>query len=179
MSAPDRAVLGHSENGIQMSEQLARNTIWGHVKSIQTCMMVTHDENDMRARPMRGIPRPEQNEIWFLTDSDSHADAAIQHSPGACLTFVDSKDNVFVSLSGRVSRVLDKVTIQELWNEEAGSYFTKGPEDPRVILLRFEPNSGEYWMAPSSPIVIAIKFLEAKILGERPRLGTAGRTRMP
>jgi general stress protein 26 len=142
-------------------------------------MMVTREENDMRARPMRGIPRPEQNEIWFFTDGDSHADAAIQHNPDACLTFVDIKDNVFVSLSGQVSRVLDKVTILELWNEEAGSYFTDGPDDPRVILLRFEPQFGEYWMAPSSPIVIAIKFLEAKILGGRPSLGTGGRTRLP
>jgi len=162
-----------------MSEQLSRKTIWGHVKSIQTCMMVTCDENGMRARPMRGIPRPEQNEIWFFTDGDNDADAAVRHNTGACLTFVDTKDNVFVSLSGHISRVLDKVTILELWNEEAGSYFSAGPDDPRVILLRFEPHSGAYWMAPSSPIVIAIKFLEAKILGERPSLGTGGRTRLP
>jgi general stress protein 26 len=162
-----------------MSEQLSRKTIWGHVKSIQTCMMVTHGESDIRARPMRGIPRPEQNEIWFFTDRDTHDDTGLRANPRACLTFVDSKDNVFVSLSGHVSRVSDKVTILELWNEEAGSYFSEGPDDRSVVLLRFEPHSGEYWMAPSSPIVIAIKFLEAKILGERPSLGTGGRARLP
>jgi general stress protein 26 len=142
-------------------------------------MMVTHDKTAIRARPMRGIPRPEQNEIWFFTNRDDHTGVAPEHNPGACLTFADTKDNVFVSLSGHVSRVLDKVTILELWNEEAGSYFSEGPDDPRVILLRFEPHSGEYWMAPSSPIVIAIKFLEAKLMGERPSLGTGGRARLP
>jgi general stress protein 26 len=128
---------------------------------------------------MRAMPRPEQNVIWFFGDSESHADAELRDNANVCLTFVDIRHNVYVSLSGRVSRVLDKAIINEAWDDEAGSYFKEGPDDPRVILLRFRPHTGEYWSAPSSPIVVAIKFLEAKIMGERPTLGTSGRTRLP
>jgi general stress protein 26 len=78
-----------------------------------------------------------------------------------------------------VTRVLDKAEINELWNEEVGSYFSDGPDDPRLIVLRFEPREAEYWTAPSSPIVIAIKFIQAKITGERPSLGSNGRTSLP
>jgi general stress protein 26 len=166
-------------DGIQMSETRARKLIWDHVKSIQTCMMVTRDTSDVRARPMRSMPRPEQNEIWFFADSENHSDEVLQRHPDVCLTYVDTRDNVYVSLSGRIARVVDQAAINEMWNEEAGSYFSKGPDDPRVILLRFEPHTGEYWTAPSGPIVLAIKFLEAAIMGERPTLGTTGRTPLP
>ena len=128
---------------------------------------------------MRGMSRPEQNEIWFFADSESHSDDVLQRHPAVCLTYVDTRDNVFVSLSGHIARVLDQAVIEEMWNEEAGSYFSKGPADPRVILLRFEPHAGEYWTAPSGPIVLAIKFLEAAIMGERPSLGTSGSTPLP
>jgi general stress protein 26 len=162
-----------------MSETRARKLIWDHVKSIKTCMMVTHDSTDARARPMRSMPRPEQNEIWFFADSESPSDDVLQRHPAVCLTYVDTRDNVYVSLSGSIARVLDPAAIKEVWNEEAASYFSKGPDDPRVILLRFEPHTGEYWTAPSGPIVLAIKFIEAAIMGERPNLGTSGRTPLP
>ena len=64
-----------------------------------------------------------------------------------------------------------------MWDEAAASYFTASPDDPRVVLLRFEPAMGEYWTAPSSEIVLAIKFLEAKLLGERPSLRARGARR--
>jgi general stress protein 26 len=171
-----------------MNNQATETLIWDHVQTIGTCMMVTSDENGVRAKPMRGIPRPEQNAIWFFADRASHMnerprdarprDARSPHDSDACLTFVDTRDNVFVSLSGRISHEPDTAIMHELWDDDTGTYFSDGPTDPRVILLRFEPDSGEYWVAPSSPIVIAIKFLEAKIMGERPNLGVSGRARL-
>jgi general stress protein 26 len=83
-----------------------------------------------------------------------------------------------VSVSGRITRILDRDPIQELWNDGAESYFPEGVDDPRLVLLRFDPVTGEYWESPSSPIVLAIKFLEAKITGERPNLGSNGQARL-
>jgi general stress protein 26 len=159
-----------------MSEE--RNLIWKHIRAIGTCMMATHDGEQVRSRPMRGIPRPEQNAIWFFADGESHTDGELRENPNACLAFADVKNNIYVSVTGTIVRVLEKSTILDLWDDEASSYFSKGPDDPRVVLLRFEPDTGEYWKAPSSPIVVAIKFLEAKIMGGRPDLGTSGRARL-
>jgi general stress protein 26 len=153
-------------------------TIWDHVQSIRTCMMVTLDGGDVRARPMRGIPRPDENLIWFFADRESEAVEGLQSDARACLTYVDSKDKVFVSLSGRISTVFDQEQIVSLWNEEAGSYFSNGPDDPRIMLLRFRPHTGEFWTSPSSAIVIAIKFIEAAITGDRPDLGESGKARL-
>ena len=116
---------------------------------------------------------------------DTHEDA--QRNPSICLTFTDVKDNVYVTLTGQISQVTEKNTITDLWDEQAEAYFQEGPDDPRVALLRFEPDTGELQTAPSHPIVLAIKFLEAKLFGERPTVGTkaaplchsAGRYREP
>jgi len=162
-----------------MSKQPERNQIWAYVQSIGVCMMVTHGDDGVRARPMRGISRPEQNAIWFFADRESHTHEDASRNPGVCLTFTDVKDNVYVTLSGQISPVTEKDTITDLWDDEAEAYFQVGPDDPRVSLLRFEPDTGEFWTAPSHPIVLAIKFLEAKLFGERPAVGTKGRTSLP
>ncbi|MCW3474893.1 pyridoxamine 5'-phosphate oxidase family protein [Limobrevibacterium gyesilva] len=157
-----------------MSTENPRNLIWKHIHGIGTCMMVTHDGEHVRARPMTGIVRPEQNVIWFFTDTQTSKDEELQRDPRASLTFADLRDQNFVSVSGRITRVLDKETISDLWDEGAEAYFPNGPDDPGVVLLKFVPEFGEYWDAPSSTIVMAIKFIEAHIMGERPDLGTSG-----
>ena len=157
-----------------MPNDMPRDLIWKHIRAIETCMMVTHADDNIRARPMRGIVRADQNTIWFFSDTDSHKDEDLRKDPRACLTFADTKSQSFVSVSGIIGRIRDHETISDLWNAGADAYFPSGPDDPRVVLLRFNPQTGEYWDAPSSPIVLAIRFLEAKITGERPNLGTSG-----
>ena len=92
-----------------MSKKPSREMIWNHVQAIGTCMMVTHDGDGIRARPMRGIPRAGQNAIWFFASKERHPDIGLHRD--ACLTYVSLKDNVFVSLSGTMARVFDVATI--------------------------------------------------------------------
>jgi general stress protein 26 len=160
-----------------MSES-PRTQIWRHVSGIRSCMMTTHDGDRIVARPMTGITRPEQNLIWFFTDNHSHKDDEVARDPRACLCYADIKSQTFVSLSGQITRVHDQEMINSLWTEGAAVYFPEGPVDPGIVLLKFVPEAGEYWDSPSSPIVLAIKFLEAKLTGERPELGGHGTTKL-
>lgn len=161
-----------------MSDPSTRDVIWKHIRAIRTCMMITHDGEHVRARPMRGIPRPDDNAIWFFSDVDTHKDDELRRNPDACLAFADPRGSTFVSVSGRITRVRERDAVRELWNDGAESYFPEGADDPRVVLLRFDPATGEYWDSPSSRIVLAIKFLEARITGERPNLGSNGHARL-
>ncbi len=153
-----------------MSDE-TRDLVWKHIKSIATCMMVTHDGERVVARPMRGIIRPEENAIWFFTDASTDKDSEISHDPRGCLTFADVHDQTYVCVSGHLHHMNDPARIRELWNEGADVYFPEGPDDPNVRLLRFTPEHGEYWDSPSSPIVLAIKFLQAKLSKEKPEMG--------
>lgn len=169
--------LRAAAKGKQMTIETPRNLIWKHIRAIGTCMMVTHDGNAIHARPMRGMARPEQNAIWFFTEAQSHADTEVERDSRACLTFSDVKSNTYVSVSGTMRAVRDPDRIADFWNDEADSYFSRGPDDPRATLLKFEPEDGQYWDCPSSTIVLAIKFIEAKIMGEHPSLGQSGKAR--
>ncbi len=162
-----------------MTQPTSRELIWKHVKSIGTCMMATtRSDGSVRARPMRGVSDKEANAIWFFTDREADKQEDVKRDPRACLTFADTHDQTYVSVSGRIALIDDRAQIAAHWNEGAEIYYPNGQNDNSVMLMKFTAESGEYWDAPSSPIVIAIKFLQAKVSGERPELGTQGAARL-
>ena len=162
-----------------MSDAKSHDFIWRMISEIGTCMMVTQNGNTPRARPMRGIARPEQNTVWFFTDVKAHAADEIVRHPRGCLAYADPTNQSFVSVSGQLSVVQDRKMIAELWTEGADAYFPAGKEDPNVQLLKFVAEAAEYWDSPSNPIVLAIQFLQAKITGTRPQLGVHDSVRLP
>jgi general stress protein 26 len=160
-------------------EQPTRELIWKHVKDIGTCMMVTtNPDGSVRARPMRGVADQQAGAIWFFSDKQTEKEEDVRRDPRACLTFADTHDQTYVSLSGRISLIHDREQIAAHWTEGAEIYYPNGKDDPEIVLMKFRAESGEYWDSPSSPIVIAIKFLQAKVSGERPELGTQGSARL-
>jgi general stress protein 26 len=162
-----------------MDQPTSRELIWKHIKHIGTCMMVTtKPDGGVRSRPMRGTPDDAAGAIWFFTDKDTDKDEDVRRDARACLTFADIHDQTYVSVSGRLSLVHDRDQIAFHWNAGAEAYYPNGKDDNSVVLMKFTAESGEYWDAPSSPIVLAIKFLQAQASGERPDMGTQGSARL-
>ena len=133
--------------------------------------MVTQTPSGMLARPMRGMVESHANAIWFFSDRDTEAAAQAKDDGKCCLTFADVRGQTFVSVSGELSLVSDRAEISRLWNEGASVYFPGGVDDQSMVLLRFTPESASYWDSPANPVVLAIKFLQAKATGKRPELG--------
>jgi len=154
-----------------MDDESTRALIWRHVSAIGTCMMVTQGLNGAQARPMRGVIDRDANAIWFFTDRDSEKTAHAADSSSCCLAFADVSGQTFVSLTGSLDVIEDRDLIELHWSEGAAVYFPGGAADQSVVMLRFTPDHASYWDAPSNPVVLAIKFLQAKVTGERPELG--------
>ena len=145
--------------------------IWKNIQLIHDCMLVTRDNNHLRSRPMRGIAKEDDNAIWFITAKTSHKDEELARDPQACICYSDKSSNTYLSLSGAVELSDDADQILALWNSDAEAYFPHGPSDPNIILLKFTPDVGEYWDAPSNPVLLAIQFIKSKVTGEKPKLG--------
>jgi general stress protein 26 len=160
-----------------MDDDAIRDAIWAKVRAIETCMLVTQDGPHLRARPMAAIPRTARNAIWFLADATAHAGEELARNPQACLAFADPVHQCYVSLSGRIALVQDRAAIEELWNDTAARSFPRGPADPRILLLRFEPALGQYWDAPSGTIAAAFRFLTSAVTGQ-PATRTSGPARL-
>lgn len=152
--------------------------IWKSIGRIDDCMLVTRDKHALRSRPMRGLARENDNAIWFFTSKSSHKDDEIAVQPEVCLSYCDSASKTYVSLSGRIEITDDARLIADLWNPGAQAYFPAGPHDPDVALLKFTPASGEYWDAPSNPVLLAIQFIKAKVTGDKLSLGENAKVAM-
>jgi general stress protein 26 len=163
---------------LTMDDDATRTQIWRHISNIGTCMMVTSSATGVRARPMRGIVESGSNAIWFFSDRDTEKTESALRDTKCCLTFADIRGQTFVSATGELALVDDREEIRRLWSEGAEVYFPGGADDNSVVLLRFSPEHAAYWDAPSNPVVLAIKLLQAKVTGERPVLGTNEATAM-
>ena len=152
--------------------------IWKCIGRIDDCMLVTRNKDALRSRPMRGLARESDNAIWFFTSKSSHKDDEIAEQPEVCLSYCDGGTKTYVSLSGRIEITDDAQLIRDLWNPGAQAYFPEGPQDPDVALLKFTPASGEYWDAPSNPVLLAIQFIKAKVTGEKLSLGENAKVAM-
>lgn len=155
-----------------------RDAIWAHARNIGICMMVTRDRGMVRARPMTPILRTGQNAVWFFADAQDHKDDEIAAAPEGCLAFADARSHCYVSISGRFSVVREQAMIDALWSDEVAAFFPQGKDDPGVILLRFDPEMGEYWDAYPGTIARAYAFVKSAVTGERPVPGQTGKAHM-
>jgi general stress protein 26 len=149
--------------------------IWKTIEDMQVGMLTTRCGAGMRGRPMSAIPRREENVIWFLSDAQTHKEKEVRDDPKSCVLFADPSRHTYVSLSGEVEVSRDRELIRSLWNVAVDAYWPQGPDDPQIVLLGFRPEEAEYWDAPSNPLVLAVKFVQAKLTGERPDLGANAR----
>ena len=56
---------------------------WELMKKIGFAMLVTHDGDKLRARPMSAYLEPENNAVYFLSDVRRHKDEEIAKNPAS------------------------------------------------------------------------------------------------
>jgi general stress protein 26 len=80
------------------------------IKDIDLCMLTTVDEgNDLHSRPMSlNGDVDEEGNLWFFTSSNSHKASEIERTPNVNVSFIDTKEQHYVSISGMAQLVRDK-----------------------------------------------------------------------
>jgi general stress protein 26 len=143
------------------------------IKEIDLCMLTTVDESDdLHSRPMSlNSDVDEEGNLWFFTSSNSHKASEIERTPNVNVSFIDTRKQHYVSISGMAELVHDKQKIKELWKPVLKAWFPDGPEQPDVALLKVTVRKAEYWDGPSSTIAQAISFVSAIITGKQVELG--------
>jgi general stress protein 26 len=146
----------------QLTEKL-----WKALKSDMTVMLALTGVDEGHSQPMtaqfdedfeRGGP------IWFFTSTDTDLVRAMGDRHRSALHFASKGHEVFASLHGELVRDNDPAAIDRLWNRFVAAWFEGGKEDPRLQLLRFEPERGQVWLNEHS-LVAGVKLL----LGRDPK----------
>lgn len=155
-----------------MSTPEHKEKIWKLIKDIKTGMLTTQDKHmGIKARPMQLVQDEYSGTLWFFTDISTKKAQEIVEDQEVCVTFSDTSDHTFVSLSGRARLSNDQKMIDKLWNPMVGTWFPKGKDASTVGLIEIKIEHGEHWDSNSSKLGFIYEMAKAKMNDEKPELG--------
>jgi general stress protein 26 len=162
----DRESPEDSRQDLQGGDAIGR--IRDIVKESSTCFFctrVSHGGSD-GVRPMGVQQVDEFGNLWFMSAKDSHKNSEIAEDDSVALLFQGSEHSGFMHLTGRASVVQDRAKLDEVWTPLAKVWFTEGKDDPRISLIKVEPQSGYYWDNKHGDMVAGIKMLVGAAIGK-------------
>ena len=135
------------------------------IEDIPVVMLTTMDDKDtLASRPMSPLHMDSNGAIWFFTDLRSEK---VEHLRVVNLSFADNDKSTYVSISGRGEIHAEHAHIKELWTPFARPWFPEGPDSNNLALLKFVPDTAEYWDAPNSKM-IRMFAMAASIAANKP-----------
>ena len=96
--------------------------------------------------------------IWFFTAKDTSIAAGVGRGKRAIMTFAAKRHSLFAAVHGKLALDNDRATIDRLWNPFIAAWFEKGRDDPKLALLRFDPDEAQIWENASS-LLAGIKLM--------------------
>ena len=112
------------------------------IEALAVGMLTTEEENGgLRSRPMT-TQRAEKGVLWFFRGKELEN---AKKNAQVNVSYADPDDGVTVSVSGAARTFRDPAKARELWSSDARRWFTEGPDDPRLMILKVEIMQAEYW----------------------------------
>lgn len=137
------------------------------------CMLTTTDpEGRLVSRPMAIQQIDDDHSIWFIARLNT---PKVDDSIGEQPVNVTVADNGFwASIAGSVTMVQDTERKKRYWTKTTAAFFGEShPEDPDIVLLRVDPETGEYWDSPGLPAT-AVEVVKGMLSDDKPaRPGTS------
>lgn len=149
------------------SSQVAELT--SKIKSIRFAMFTTIDQHGhLISRPMTNQETDAEGNLWFFTSTDTDLWENITTQPNVNLSFSEPADHVYVSISGRAERVVDREKIKAMWNPAVQAWYPAGPDDPHAVLVKVVSDTAEYWDSNANGMVQLFKMAKAVLTGTTP-----------
>jgi general stress protein 26 len=143
--------------------------VWDLMKKIGFAMLVTHDGDKVRARPMSAYLERASNAIFFLTDARRHKDEEIARNPNVSVSFADAGEQKYVSVTGTAVVSNDRAKIKQLFSTPAKAWWDSA-EDPNIRVISIAPDDAEFRDTPGS-VISYVKMAAAAMTGSRPDIG--------
>src|SRR5215217_3823434 len=110
------------------------------IKDFRFAMFTTRNAEDrLVAHPLTVQETEFDGDLWFLVSRSATFVIDIRRDDRVGVSL--SSNDSWVSLSGRAELVEDPAKVRELWNPTVEAWFTNGPDDPDVGLLKFSAES--------------------------------------
>ena len=155
-------------NEENLSGREAAEKIKELVEKANVCFFCTNLKSGrpFATRPMSVQQVDDNGDIWFLSPVDSHKNEELLRDPHVQLLFQGSDYSDFLSLYGTATISKDKEKIKELWEPMVKTWFTEGVDDPRITVIKVEPQDGYYWDTKHGEMVAFVKTMIGAALGK-------------
>lgn len=130
---------------------------WKALGSDRTMMLGLVGVDDGHTRPMTGVFENDSGPIWFFTAKENGIAERQPKGDRAIATFASKGHDLFATLHGTLTVDIDRAVIDRLWNPFVAAWY-EGKDDPKLVLLRLDPDNAEIWLDDSS-IFAGIKML--------------------
>jgi general stress protein 26 len=153
-----------------MSEKDPRRHVAELVERAEIGMLTTMTRDGRHvSRPM-ALQRTEfDGDLWFFAYQDSDKVAQISVHPEVNVSFSNTKQSEWTSLTGTAAVVHDRAKAEELWSPPLEAWFEDGLDTPGLTLIRVHAQSAEYWESPSSKVVRLLGMATAAVTGDPER----------
>ena len=116
------------------------------IKDIDICMLVTRANGTVRGRPMSNNRRVDYDgDSWFFSYRDTPKLREIDADPNVELAYVGTDKGAWVSIEGTAEVIEDDDRKRELWEDSLEAWFSEGPDDDKVVLLKVSANRIHAW----------------------------------
>ncbi len=124
---------------------------WKALKSDMTLMLglAGRDEHGQPMTALLGDDK-ESGPIWFFTSKDTDLARSLEGSDRAIAQFVSKGHDLFASIDGTLSESNERAMIDKLWSPLIAAWYEGGKEDPKLLLLRFDPGDAQIWLNENS-----------------------------
>ena len=135
------------------TDEEIRAKFWKALRSDVTVMLGLEGSWAEPARPMTAQMAEEDGHgpIWFFTATDNTLVQELGNdSSRAIATFAAKGHELFATVHGQLSVDTDRAVVDRLWNRFVAAWYEGGKDDPKLQLLRFEPDHAQIWLNENS-----------------------------
>jgi general stress protein 26 len=131
---------------------------WKALESDMTMMLGLDGVEDGHTRPMTAQLDGNHGPIWFFTSQDTGLVNELTQNARAIATFSSKGHDLFATVHGKLSIDTNRATRDKLWNRFVAAWFEGGKDDPKLRLLRLDPEKAEIWI-DGSTVVAGVQML--------------------
>ena len=133
---------------------------WKALRSDMTVMLGLSGVDDAHTRPMTAQLDGDEDRgpIYFFASKDNEFVTELQQESRALLTFASKGHDVWATVHGTLVAHNDRAVIDRLWNPHVAAWYEQGKDDPKLQLLRMDPDRAQIWIDASS-VLAGIKVL--------------------
>lgn len=142
------------------TEQKLEEKFWKALSSDRTVMLGIDGVEDGHSRPMTAMAENNKGPIWFFTSKDNGIVKNLTQNRRAVAAFTAKGHDLFASIHGNLAVDTDRAVVERLWNPFIAAWYD-GKDDPKLVLLRFDPEHAEVWLNESS-MLAGVKMLFGK-----------------